>query len=313
MLIYNYNIKIYYNYKMEQDYINILQPFTYLNNNSGKNIRTKMINAFDIWLNIPVDKKKIINIIINDLHTSSLLIDDIEDNSIMRRGKTCSHLVYGIPLTINAANYVWFLALKKCKQLNNNKVFNICIEEIINLHNGQGKDILWRDTLKCPTKKEYIVMIKEKTGGLFRLAFRLMQLFSECNKNYTLLLNKLAIYFQIRDDYMNLASKAYHDNKSFCEDLTEGKFSYPIIHAINKNPKNFLLLNILKQKTNDIKIKKNALKYLIDIGSIKHTYLYLNKLKKELDEMVENNIQLKKIIDKLHETIPHYKIDIKFK
>lgn len=40
------------------------------------------------------------------------------------------------------------------------------------------------------------------------------------------------LYFQIRDDYCNLSLKEYSENKSFCEDLTEGKFSFPIIHAI---------------------------------------------------------------------------------
>ena len=42
----------------------------------------------------------------------------------------------------------------------------------------------------------------------------------------------LGLYFQIRDDYCNLSLKEYSENKSFCEDLTEGKFSFPIIHAI---------------------------------------------------------------------------------
>ena len=35
-----------------------------------------------------------------------------------------------------------------------------------------------------------------------------------------------------RDDYANLTSDDYATNKSFAEDLTEGKFSFPILHAI---------------------------------------------------------------------------------
>lgn len=46
------------------------------------------------------------------------------------------------------------------------------------------------------------------------------------------LLTFAGLYFQIRDDYCNLSLKEYSENKSFCEDLTEGKFSFPIIHAI---------------------------------------------------------------------------------
>ena len=42
----------------------------------------------------------------------------------------------------------------------------------------------------------------------------------------------LGLYFQIRDDYANLCLEDYSVNKSFAEDLTEGKLSFPIIHAI---------------------------------------------------------------------------------
>lgn len=44
-------------------------------------------------------------------------IDDIEDNSILRRGVPVAHSIYGVASTINAANYVLFLALEKVQQL----------------------------------------------------------------------------------------------------------------------------------------------------------------------------------------------------
>ena len=48
--------------------------------------------------------------------------------------------------------------------------------------------------------------------------------------------------------------------KSFCEDITEGKFSFPIIHAINYMPEDTRLINILRQKTEDMEIKKHAVR-----------------------------------------------------
>ncbi len=38
--------------------------------------------------------------------------------------------------------------------------------------------------------------------------------------------------YQVRDDYANLCLEEYANNKSFAEDLTEGKYSFPIIYAI---------------------------------------------------------------------------------
>jgi geranylgeranyl diphosphate synthase, type III len=36
-------------------------------------------------------------------------------------------------------------------------------------------DLFWRDSLTCPTEQEYIEMVNNKTGGLLRLAVKLMQ------------------------------------------------------------------------------------------------------------------------------------------
>lgn len=63
-------------------------------------------------------------------------------------------------------------------------------------------------------------MVGLETGGLFRLAVGLMQAFSEDRRDYTPLLNQLALYFQIRDDLINLSSPDYMKGKSYCEDLT---------------------------------------------------------------------------------------------
>ena len=67
------------------------------------------------------------------------------------------------------------------------------------------------------------------------MAVRLLQLFSTGdtgNVNYEKLTSHLGYYFQVRDDYANLCMEDYATNKSFAEDLTEGKFSFPIVHAI---------------------------------------------------------------------------------
>ena len=71
---------------------------------------------------------------------------------------------------------------------------------------------------------------------------------------------------------MNLVSKDYHDHKSFCEDLTEGKFSFPNKHGIQSKTHDNRLLNILKQRTEDVDVKKHAVEYLYKIGSMKYTY-----------------------------------------
>lgn len=106
-------------------------------------------------------------------------MDDVEDNSELRRGKPVAHAIYGIPQTINTANYVYFLAMQELlatggpggaeMQLVTGEFFPYYLlprmtradtsEELLNLHRGQGMDLFWRDSLTCPTEEEYVQMV----------------------------------------------------------------------------------------------------------------------------------------------------------
>ncbi|UZJ51279.1 hypothetical protein CBS101457_000599 [Exobasidium rhododendri] len=239
-------------WQKEQEEV-LLQPYNYLASRPGKGIRSQMIDAFNNWLQVPSEKIQVIHKVIGMLHTSSLLVDDVEDDSTLRRGAPVAHTVYGVPQTINTANYVYFLvfaevfamsrgetALKSTGQ--DRQVEEMIVEEMINLHRGQGMELYWRDNFICPTEAEYIEMVNNKTSGLLRIAIKLMvansPVLSPLDDRDVLipLVNLIGLLFQIRDDYMNLRSGDYAENKGFCEDLTEGKFSFPLIHCIRASP-----------------------------------------------------------------------------
>jgi geranylgeranyl diphosphate synthase, type III len=67
---------------------------------------------------------------------------------------------------------------------------------------------------------------------------------SSKRSDYVPLVNLIGILFQIRDDYQNLQDTQYTHNKGLCEDITEGKFSFPIIHAILSRPDDRQLISI---------------------------------------------------------------------
>lgn len=77
----------------------------------------------------------------------------------------------------------------------------------------------------------------------------------------------------------------YTNNKGFCEDLTEGKFSFPIIHAIRKDPSNRQLLNIISQKPTSIEVKKYALEVIRKAGSFEYVRQFLRR--KEAESLEE--------------------------
>lgn len=288
----------------------VLEPYTYLFSNPGKDIRSTLIHAFNQWLQVPAEDIAVIQKAVEMLHTASLLIDDVEDNSDLRRGREAAHLKYGPASTINAANYVYFSAMALIRSTGNPNVIAIYEEEILNLHRGQGLELFWRDGcgrdsgFVSPSEEEYIDMVNDKTGGLLRMAVRLMQALSPSNTHqYVPLANMVGILFQVRDDYMNLSSLQYCREKGFCEDLTEGKFSFPIIHAIRKNqPSSMRLREILLLKTSDVSLKFEACEILQQVGSLEYTIKAVQQMEAVCEEEVAalgGNKQLSKILELL--------------
>ena len=153
----------------------VMGPYEYLLNSPGKDIRKQLIEAFNAWLKVPAESLAIITNVVGMLHTASLLIDDVEDSSILRRGLPVAHSIFGMAQTINSANYIYFAALHELLKLENPTVIKLYSDELCNLHRGQGMDLFWRDTLTCPSEDDYLEMVGNKTGGLFRLAVQLMQ------------------------------------------------------------------------------------------------------------------------------------------
>ncbi|XP_064621884.1 geranylgeranyl pyrophosphate synthase-like [Lineus longissimus] len=265
----------------------LMAPYTYILQVPGKHIRTKLTLAFNHWLDIAEDKIKVVSEVTQMLHNASLLIDDIEDNSKLRRGIPVAHNIYGVAHTINSANYVYFLGLEKVISLQHPECTKVFTEQLLELHRGQGMDIYWRDSYTCPTEEEYKDMVIKKTGGLFGLAVRLMQLFSKNKSNFKPLLDTLGLYFQIRDDYANLHSKEYQANKSYCEDFTEGKFSFPIIYGIRSEKSSNQIMSILRQRTTDNDVKKYCVEYLHKLGAFDYTKQVLIELEEKATSIIE--------------------------
>ncbi|KAF8902614.1 isoprenoid synthase domain-containing protein [Gymnopilus junonius] len=258
----------------------ILEPFKYTVSNPGKEIRGKLIEAFNLWLNVPSDKLRLIAKVVNMLHAASLMVDDIEDDSQLRRGNPVAHKIYGVPQTINTANYVYFLAYQELFALRGSDTTppqqpldSLVTAELLSLHRGQGLEILWRDSLQCPSEEEYITMVNNKTGGLLRIGIKLMMACCTTNADidYVALVNLIGVYFQIRDDLMNLQSTEVahscvhlhvHLKKGFAEDLSEGKFSFPVVHGIHANKSNRQILNVLQKRPTTPTLKIYTIDYL---------------------------------------------------
>jgi geranylgeranyl pyrophosphate synthase len=149
------------------------------------------------------------------LHAGSLVVDDIEDQSLLRRGQPCLHLKYGIPIALNAGNwlYFWPLMLVDTMYLPLEKELWIqrqCHHTMMKLHCGQALDSsLTIDKLSQEEVPGVCLSSMElKTGALIALALSLGSVAVESQMEPLSALDEfghgLGIALQMFDDLGNL-------------------------------------------------------------------------------------------------------------
>ncbi len=117
---------------------------------------------------------------IEDIHLGSLVIDDIQDGSLVRRGQPSLHQQVGIPLALNAGNWLYFSALKNLMKIPWSAVceceaVDLAIESMLQAHEGQAID-LGVDITTVPDNlvaSAVEASSNRKTGALMAAAFGL--------------------------------------------------------------------------------------------------------------------------------------------
>ncbi|KAF4429605.1 gibberellin cluster-C20-oxidase [Fusarium austroafricanum] len=185
-------------------------PYNYILNLPSKGIRGAFIESLNVWFEAPESKVTVIKEVIDLLHHSSLIIDDFQDNSPLRRGKPATHTVFGPAQAINSATYIIVKAVDRLQLITNSESLNGVMGTIMTIFQGQAMDVSWTFNNNLPSIQDYLLMVNDKTGALFRLAHQLLALSSQKCLSEDLLeslssmVSLFGQYFQIRDDYMNL-------------------------------------------------------------------------------------------------------------
>lgn len=147
----------------------LTEPVKYYNELKGKNIRKYISNILGKYIGVDTQDIQNVDEIISIIHNASLVVDDIQDNSFLRRNQPCAHIKYGVPLSINAAYLCTFKILCELNKRDDIIVdtkYKI-VENIYYTHIGQGMDIYYTQHKIIPTINDYNKMMEYKTGMLF--------------------------------------------------------------------------------------------------------------------------------------------------
>jgi geranylgeranyl pyrophosphate synthase len=174
--------------------------------------------------------------IVEILHAGSLIIDDIEDASSSRRGRPTLHALHGVPVALNAGNwmYFWALALVSDLPVGENvqlSLYRWLVRTLLRSHHGQGLDLTANvyalDQADVP--KVVLATTELKTGALMELSAVIGALAANASpklvEEFARFGREMGVALQMLDDVGGLSSeKRCHKGH---EDLLHGRPTWP--------------------------------------------------------------------------------------
>jgi geranylgeranyl pyrophosphate synthase len=127
-------------------------------------------------------------LVVEALHAGSLIIDDIEDASVERRGRPALHHVTGIPTALNAGNWLYFWPFRLLEQIETtaeirSQAHRLLTQVLLECHYGQALDLSVRlsDLEQSEVAGVVRTIAELKTGSLVGLAAGLGALVAEAD------------------------------------------------------------------------------------------------------------------------------------
>jgi len=173
--------------------------------------------------------------IIEFIHTSTLLHDDVVDESDLRRGRSTANALWGNAPSVLVGDFLYSRSFQLMVELDRMAVMRILADTTNRIAEGEVLQLLH---VHNPDTDEaaYLRVIERKTAVLFAAGTRLGALASDADEELQQRLYdygmQLGYAFQIADDVLDYAADAADLGKNLGDDLAEGKATLPLIHAI---------------------------------------------------------------------------------
>jgi geranylgeranyl pyrophosphate synthase len=275
-------------YKYDEEVIDkaILGPIWHLLEIGGKRLRPILTLAVMDSLGVDSSNYLEFAVVPEIVHNATIIHDDIEDDSDIRRGRETLHAKYGIDVALNLGDFMFFFpmsAMLDSEKINNDK--KIMLQRMYSRHMlrlgvGQGVDIAWHNQfvdISKRTEDNYLQLAFDKTGALTSMAAEIGAIVANAEDDIVELFGRfgasLGVAFQIKDDILNIIDSGVSENKGVIgEDITEGKVTLLVIHTINSADEKDKrrIIELLKMHTKDRGLINEAIEIIKKYNSIEY-------------------------------------------
>jgi octaprenyl-diphosphate synthase len=239
------------------------------------------------------------------VHTTSLVHDDVVDDSYERRGMFSINALWKNKIAVLVGDFLlskgMILALK-------NKDFQI-LEYLSNavIEMSEGELLQLEKARKLDIKEDiYFEIIRQKTASLISAACLSGASTTTSNADdlnkIRILGEKIGIAFQIKDDLFDFGNAVI--GKPIGIDIKEKKMTLPLIYALSKcdNRKKKEIINIISNNNNTQESIDKVIQFVRDSGGLEYASSKMDAYKSEAFDIL-NQFENKEIVDIFSELI----------
>lgn len=200
------------------------------------------------------DKHIELAVIIEFIHTATLLHDDVVDISSLRRGRATANANWGNAPSVLVGDFIYSRAFQMLVKLGDMDIMALLSDTTNQIAEGEVLQLTKAGDANC-SREDYLRVIRDKTAILFAAALKGAAMVSEADKatqealfNYGL---DLGIAFQLADDVLDYEGDAEVMGKNVGDDLAEGKPTLPLIYSIETSDAGDakLVIDAIEQKS----------------------------------------------------------------
>ena len=226
--------------RLHSDVVLIRQVAEYIIHSGGKRLRPALVLFTANALGYQGCQHHELAAIVEFIHTSTLLHDDVVDESDLRRGNKTANALFGNAASVLVGDFLYSRSFQMMVDVDNMRVMQVLADatniiaegEVLQLLNCHDADV---------TVDGYLQVIRCKTAKLFEAAARLGAILADASPEIEQAMADFGMHigtaFQIIDDVLDYSADESETGKHLGDDLAEGKPTLPLIHVMQHGTK----------------------------------------------------------------------------
>ena len=211
----------------------------YIINSGGKRLRPLLTLLAARACGYSGDKHVLAAVIVEFIHTATLLHDDVVDESELRRGQDTANTVFGNQASVLVGDFLYSRSFQLMVRVGQMRIMDVLADATNTIAEGEVLQLM-----NCndpdTTEQQYMEVIYRKTARLFEAGTVIGAILAGQTNTIEEALGeygrKLGAAFQLVDDALDYDSTAEALGKNIGDDLAEGKPTLPLIHALRHAP-----------------------------------------------------------------------------